>query len=230
MKKLHALLALAAISFLSAPAFADSYITFSTPTSTYTSGTTNYGGGDGSSSFTYNDGIFSFQHWLVQWPVGAWTYGGSVPWGITGTVEDTNPNVLLALGYSNVITINSASNTVGFEYAPYTMQSEQITASFYNAESELIDTITLTTDDSGDAVLFALQDTTPGETISYITLSNYAPQYGTTDYYGLAQLRAGNLDDPGAVTPEPGTLTLFGSGLLGLLGHLGWRRRFSARG
>jgi len=230
MKKYSALLALGILLTLSAPAFADSFITFSTPTSTYTSGTTNYGGGNGSSNFTYSDGIFSFQHWLVQWPVGAWTGNGKYPWGIAGTVEDTNPNVLLALGYSNVITVNSASNTVGFEYAPYTAQSEQITASFYNAESDLIDTIILTTDASGDAVLFALQDTTPGETISYITLSNYAPQYGTTDYYGITQLRAGNMDDPGAVTPEPGTLTLLGSGLLGLLGHLGWRRRSSVRG
>jgi len=190
------LLALSTL-LLAAPAFADNYTVLNSTSSAYTSAA-DFGGGDGSFNTISSLGPFSFSDPLYQ---------------LSGSEN--------MLGHNNVsqLTINVAGNynVVGFGYQVSNLDPANV--SFYNAQGNFIDTISFTDNTSGNDVLVALEDTTPGESISYITVSN-----DIGNQFMLDNLTVGSTGT--SATPEPGSLALFGSGLVGLAGMI--RRRRSA--
>jgi hypothetical protein len=203
--RISSILALSAVLLLAAPAFADSYTVFTSVTGDYASAT-NYGGGDGSYGSITTLGSFLFFNALQE----AASTTGNV-------LSDTNDGLTIGL--------TSSANIAGFYYQAVKTIGDMY-ASFYNSEGSLIDTIKLDSDDTGDIELIALEDTTAGESISTIEVysdDDYTPGH---DYqFLLSDLSAGEVSGT-AATPEPGTLALFGSGLLGLAGMI--RRRRSA--
>jgi hypothetical protein len=131
-------------------------------------------------------------------------------------VESSTPNVLVTTAPTLTLTLNANFNIVGFELEPELYENEDVTASFFDGAS-LIDTIDLSPSGSSGALLFALQDTTPGAWISSVVITDNVVGNGG---FAIAQLRAGN-------TPEPGTLSLLGLGMLGLA-VLAYRKTINA--
>ncbi|MGO9097830.1 MAG: hypothetical protein ACLQGV_21715 [Bryobacteraceae bacterium] len=194
---------------LSLPAFAgDVYTVFDQPTDgVYLASTTDYGGGDGSGNYISSLGTFDFSYPMEE---------SSVPdswgtWNCPPATESCTPNVLLTEGGTALtLTLTAPDNTAGFELEPDMFQAETVAASFYNQTGALIATITLNPNGSAGALLFALQDDTPGNWISYIDITDLAG-----DDFAIAQLRQGNSTSS---VPEPGGMSILGMFLLGALG------------
>jgi len=194
-------------------AHADSFLTFSQPTADYTSGTINYGAGDGSGNAVTSLGPFSFSDSMVSVPMQEYNVPDSWgSWGAPPATESATPNVLYSNGVDSLtIQLDSLVNVVGFEYEPDAFQAEQVSAAFYNADSTLITTLTLEPSGDAGALLFALEDTSIGQSISFIQLSN---NFG--DDFAIAQLRTAFMPIT-ARTPEPASLPLLASGIFILL-------------
>jgi hypothetical protein len=192
---------------LSLPAFADVYTVFDQPTDgVYLPSTTDYGGGDGSGNSILSLGTFDFSYALVESVVpGSWG-----TWNCPLAAESCTPDVLYTNGNSSLtLTLTASDNTAGFELEPDMFQAETITASFYNQSGALIDTITRSPNGDAGALLFALQDDTPGNWIGHIVVTDLAVP---ADDFAIAQLRQGNS------VPEPGGMSILGMFLLGALG------------
>jgi hypothetical protein len=201
-----ATLAVLGALLLSVPAFAgDVYTIFNQPTDgVYLASTTDYGGGDGSGSTISSLGTFNFSNALSENSVpNSWS-----TWGCPPDTESCTPNVLYNSGSSVLtLTLTAHDNTAGFELEPDDFQVETVDASYYNQLGILIATITRNPNGSAGALLFALQDDTPGNWISRIDITDHAE-----DDFAIAQLRQGNS------VPEPGGMPILGMFLLGALG------------
>ena len=204
--KLTTLIALSALLLVSLPAFADSsFTTYAQPTpgGFYVTNTTNYGGGDGSQGNISSLGPFGFSTQLNERNVpGSWG-----TWGCPPATESCTPNILWNEGFSTLtLTITGNFTTVGFELEPDQFVQEEVTAQYFNGGT-LLGTIDLFPNGSAGALLFAAHASSD---ITSVVITDLAG-----DDFSIAQLRAGN---PTPTTPEPGTMVLLGTGLLGALG------------
>ena len=200
--KLTTLIAIGALLMISIPVFADSFTIIPQPTGSYTSGTTDYGGGDGSGGFICSLGPFSFSNPQSENNVpNSWA-----TWGCPPATESCTPNVLWNEGFNSLTISFSPTSIMGFELEPDNFAVEEVTAQFFDG-ANLVGTIDLFPNGSAGALLFAAQ--TDGQFTSVVITDLAGGDFA------IAQLRAG-VPPPG--TPEPGTMVLLGTGLLGALG------------
>jgi hypothetical protein len=119
--------------------------------------------------------------------------------------------VLFNAGFSTLtITDSNPSDSImGFELEPDQFQQELVSATFHSSTGDSF-TLSLSPNGSAGALLFAVQDMTGGAHITSVDITDTAG-----DDFAIAQLRSGG---PSPTTPEPGTMVLLGTGLLGALG------------
>lgn len=205
------LLLVAALFVTSIPAFAG-FTTFGQPTDgNYESSTTNYGGGDGSGNFINSLGPFSFSNPQSENNVpNSWA-----TWNCPPATESCSPNVLWNEGFNTLTLTFAAAKTVGFELEPDNFAQEEVTAQFFNG-ANLVGTIDLMPNGSAGALLFAA---TTDSQFTSVVITDLAG-----GDFAIAQLRYAPAGG-GGTTPEPGTMVLFGSGLLGAVGMI--RRRMN---
>jgi len=113
----------AVATLVSLPAMADTFVTYPQPVSAYTSGTTNYGGGDASGSAISSLGPFSFSSAMTQVQVPpSWATWNSPP-----AAESSTPNVLWGVDASTLtLTLSGSNNTAGFELEPDAFAAETV--------------------------------------------------------------------------------------------------------
>ena len=186
---------------LSLPAFAG-FTTFAQPgDGNYEALTTNYGGGDGSGNFITSLGPFSFSNPQSENNVpNSWATWGSPP-----ATESSTPNVLWNEGFNTLTITVSPSSIVGFELEPDNFAVEEVTAQFFDG-TNLVGTIDLSPNGSSGALLFAAQT---DQAFTSVVITDLAG-----GDFAIAELRYGTV----TTTPEPGTMVLLGTGLLGALG------------
>jgi hypothetical protein len=135
-------------------------------------------------------------------------------WGSPPATESSTPNVLWNQGFSTLtITTSDTENVLGFELEPDQFAQETVEATFHSSTGDSF-TLTLMPNGSAGALLFAVQDTTAGAHITSVDITDEAG-----DDFAIAQLRTGEVGG-GGTTPEPSSILLFGSGVLGLAGLL----------
>ena len=166
-----------------APSFAQ-FVTFATPTSSYTGGTTvmSIPGANFSTTSTLTDGTetltFSSALSVRTVPSGGWATWNSPP-----AVESHTPKVLFFNGQNVTVTLSLASPTVGFEIEPNGPGTFSITATFFNGATNL-GSIPLSINASSGALLAAASSATP---ITSVVVAAPAGAGG----FAMAQFRYG---------------------------------------
>ncbi len=176
-------------------------------------GTTDFGGGDGSLNQIGSLGPFTFSNLQTEVNVpNSWA-----TWNCPPATESCTPNALWNQGFSTLtISTSDRENTLGFELEPDNFAIETVQAIFH-ASDGMSFTLTLSPNGSAGALLFAVQDDTPGSFITSVDITDLAG-----GDFAIAQLRTGN----SGATPEPSTLLLLGTGLLGALGAIRRKMNF----
>ncbi|MGB7556589.1 MAG: PEP-CTERM sorting domain-containing protein [Candidatus Korobacteraceae bacterium] len=203
LSKLTTLITIGALLLIGIPAFADSFTTFAQPTAAYTGSTTNFGGGDGSLNQITSLGPFTFSNPQTEVNVpNSWA-----TWNCPPFTESCFPNALWNTGFSTLTITFAPEQIMGFELEPDNFAQEEVTAQFFDG-ANLVGTIDLFPNGSAGALLFAAQ--TDGQ-FTKVVITDLAG-----GDFAIAQLRSGVV----TTTPEPSTLLLLGTGLLGALGAI----------
>ncbi len=209
LSKLTTLITIGALLMIGIPVFADSFTTFAQPTAAYTGSTTNYGGGDGSLNQITSLGPFTFSNPQTEVNVpNSWA-----TWNCPPFTESCTPNALWNAGFSSLTITFAPEQIMGFELEPDNFAQEEVTAQFYDG-ANLVGTIDLFPNGSAGALLFAAQ--TDGQ-FTKVVITDLAG-----GDFAIAQLRSG----VATTTPEPGTLLLLGTGLLGAIGAIRRKMNF----
>jgi hypothetical protein len=132
-------------------------------------------------------------------------------WDSSPQTEGATPRVLSTNGSMSLTLTFASSTTFGFELQPNTSVPSSLTAEFFNGAVSL-GSITRNVNGNAGARLFAARTTTGSFTRVVVT---------GTDDFAIARVRYG------PVVPEPGSATLFGLGVVGLVGWR-WRGRRAA--
>lgn len=132
-------------------------------------------------------------------------------WSVAPDSQRQGPNDLLPIFASNgatsvQFTLSTPVTIFGFEAEPDPLGVYAMTAQFYDASGNLLGTISRNVDGNAGARLFAAQSSTP---IASVIFSSDV-------FWGAGAFRYA-LPAGGPVIPEPTTMALFGTGLLGFL-------------
>jgi hypothetical protein len=143
-------------------------------------------------------------------------------WGTWSQAPDSQRGAgdTLPVFYSNGATVlrfglATPVNIFGFEAQPHPLATYTMVAKFYDAEDNLLGTISRDVDGYAGALLFAAQSDVP---IAYVVFSSDVD-------WAVGAFRYGNLGGPSPVIPEPGTMLLMGIGGLAI----GLGRRFGRK-
>ena len=163
--------------------------------------------------FSLADGSAAYNVQKLTAP-GSWATWSQAPDSQRGASD------ALPVFYSNGATdlrfgLATPVNIFGFEAEPNSFAVHTMVAKFYDAEDNLLGTISRNVDGDAGARLFAAQSDVP---IAYVVFSS-------DDEWGVGAFRYGNLGGPSPVIPEPGTMLLMGIGGLAI----GLGRRFGRK-
>lgn len=170
---------------------------------------------DGTQTVLFNDaaGSGALSMTKVTAPGGGWATWSQIPDSQRGA-SDTLPVFYPDSATSARFVLSSPVNIFGFEAEPNPFDVFTMVADFYDASDNLLGSISRDVNGKAGARLFAASSPTP---IAYVVFSSQ-------ESWAVGAFRYGTLGAP--VIPEPGTMALFGTGLVA--GLLSLRRRLRA--